>query len=91
MIYRNGEFRDKKGREILDFDVLKVFHFIGARNKKYFMYKQARVVDGFLRIYHLCGGGGCDWYDPRAQLMSDVEIVQGYPDFEGRPKVVESK
>lgn len=33
--------RDAKGREIEAGDVLKVFHFTGARRKRHFMYKQA--------------------------------------------------
>lgn len=32
---------DKNGREIMPGDVLKVFHFIGARRKRHYMYKQA--------------------------------------------------
>lgn len=31
---------DKTGREIMQGDVLKVFHFVGARNKRHYMYKQ---------------------------------------------------
>jgi len=33
------KFLDKKGHEIEEGDVIKVFHFIGARKKKHYMYK----------------------------------------------------
>ncbi len=36
--------RDKTGRQIERGDVLKVYHFTGARRKRYFMYKQAMGV-----------------------------------------------
>lgn len=35
-----GATYDKTGREIMQGDILKVFHFIGARNKRHYMYKQ---------------------------------------------------
>ncbi len=31
---------DKRGREIMQGDILKVFHYVGARNKRHYMYKQ---------------------------------------------------
>lgn len=31
---------DKTGREIMQGDVLKVFHFVGCRGKRHYMYKQ---------------------------------------------------
>ena len=45
---------DKTGRKILPGDVLKVFHFIGARRKRHYLYKQAlRYERGRLVISHL--------------------------------------
>lgn len=35
--------KDKHNREIQEFDLLKVFHFIGARNKKHYMYKWIKI------------------------------------------------
>lgn len=35
--------KDKNGKVIHEFDVLKVFHFIGARRKKHYMYKWVRI------------------------------------------------
>lgn len=31
--------KDKNGKVIKEFDLLKVYHFTGARKKKYYMYK----------------------------------------------------
>jgi len=73
-LFKNGEFRDKNGIVIEPYDVLKVFHFIGARRKRHFMYKLAKEKDGYLRFYHLTKDDSC--YDPRSQDMADVEIVQ---------------
>ena len=44
---------DKKYREILEYDLLKVFHFIGARRKKHYMYKLVRIIDGRMSGMHL--------------------------------------
>lgn len=46
--------KDKDGRRIEPGDVLKVFHFVGARRKRHYMYKQAlRYEKGRLVISHL--------------------------------------
>lgn len=51
--------KDEKGREIRPGDVLKVFHFVGARRKRHYMYKQAIGYEkhpkggGYLRVSHL--------------------------------------
>lgn len=48
------KIRDKIGREIEPGDVLKVFHFVGARGKKNFLFQQAlRYERGRLVISHL--------------------------------------
>jgi hypothetical protein len=44
---------DKNGIPIEECDILKVFHFIGARKKKYYMYKMAILRDGKLYGAHL--------------------------------------
>jgi hypothetical protein len=53
-------YLDKNGREIKEFAVLKVFHFIGARRKKHFMYKWVRLVEDKGKKY---------WY---AQHLTDA-------------------
>ncbi len=56
----NNSLYDKNGRPLLIGDVLKVFHFIGARRKKHYMYKQVDSIEllgknkvPFFRINHL--------------------------------------
>ncbi len=39
---------DKNGRQVFEGDLLKIFHFIGARRKKYYMYKIVVKNDNFL-------------------------------------------
>lgn len=86
---------DKTGREIMLGDVLKVFHFTGARGKRHYMYKQ---VIGERRLgarqapywfvghldqtddgYHLAKDG---------TIYRDCEIVQSVDAcFEDRPRI----
>lgn len=90
---------DKHGREIMLGDVLKVFHYIGARRKRHYMYKQ--VVGNFtvkgremtaFRVSHLEPLTGGDGYlllrDGRH--LAGYEIVQGFGAdgvcFDERPK-----
>ena len=45
-------FRDAKGYPVCEGDVLKVFHFVGPRNKSYFMYKLVMADEhGTLRAF----------------------------------------
>ena len=89
---------DKTGREIMIFDVLKVFHFIGVRRKKHYMYHQvSRIVkgeDGRLdrfKISHLCVEGS--YYNKliNGDVLMDYEIVQGegvgMTFYEDRPRL----
>ena len=46
--------RDKSGKAVSPGDVLKVFHFVGARRKRHYMFKQAVAYErGRLKISHL--------------------------------------
>lgn len=65
--FKNGVFKDKNGVIVEEFDVLKVFHFVGKRNKKHFMYKWAKNKDGYLFFDHLEGPSGSG-YDPRSSV-----------------------
>ncbi len=94
---------DKFGREIMVGDTLKVFHFTGARRKRYYMYKfvqsifEANDKTRYFRICHLSYPGKYkdDTYlealDNR--LFAYIEIVQGYGEerfpFDERPKTKE--
>lgn len=84
---------DKKGREIMHGDILKVFHFIGARFKKHYMYKQ---VDGiiylgkeetpYLVINHLDKSNTNYLERLNGRFLKDYEIVQGVPHEDDRAK-----
>jgi hypothetical protein len=74
--------RDKHGRQIERGDVLKVYHFTGARRKRHYMYKQVmgtRVLGSgteYAVLDHLDLDGSyylecCD-----GRSLSDCEIVQ---------------
>lgn len=48
------KYFDKNKQEVMEFDLIRFFHFIGARRKKYYMYKQVRRgMDGKLYLLHL--------------------------------------
>lgn len=95
---------DRKGIPIRSGDVLKVFHFIGARNKRHYMYKLAwlhTLPDGksYLMGCHLGMDaiGGCtisNSYVLPNGILEDYEIVSGYNnideelDFNDRPRVL---
>lgn len=84
------ELFDKNKRKIEPGNVLKVFHFVGARRRRHYMYKQAveyqphpNSAGGYLKISHLCKPGSIDrigdtYYLEAAdgRVLSDYEIVQ---------------
>jgi hypothetical protein len=74
----NGTILDKNGIPIEEFDVLKVFHFIGARKKKYYMYKLAVMCNGKLYGAHLNSNQLKPDYPLWTESVnpSDYEIVQ---------------
>lgn len=74
---------DKTGKPIKVGDILKVFHFTGARRKKHYMYKQPIEVvilgvdaKPYLKISHL--NMTDDYYlEPLdGRTLTDYEIVQ---------------
>ena len=71
---------DKNRRQIAVGDILKVFHFVGARRKKHFMYKQvmAQIELGangapYFEVSHL-NLGADEGYD----LALDGRVLPGY-------------
>jgi len=68
-------FYDKKGIEIEEFDLLKVFHFIGARRKKHYMYKWVRVVDGHLVGMHLMSDKPGNYFALRSIASDDDKLL----------------
>lgn len=83
--------RDEKGREIRVGDVLKVFHFVGARRKRHYMYKQALryqendAGNAYLLVSHLNEpfltefkiGENCFLEAADGRTLKGWEIVQG--------------
>ncbi len=81
----SGVLYDKNRRPILEHDVLKVYHFTGARKKKHYMYKQAcgiillgKAKIPYLQFKHLERSGGHYHVEANGQILTDYEIVQGF-------------
>ncbi len=90
-------FYDKNRRPIMRGDIIKLFHFIGARRKKYYMYKQAiDYVHRGGREWLECGHLALDSAETfflscsESEANQSIEIVQGYGEngehFEDRTK-----
>ena len=94
---------DKTGREIMVGDVLKVYHFTGARwRKRYYMYKQvhAQVTLGKLGNQYLFVAHLNMKADPLhskdggyhialdGSVLEGVEIVQGLDWYHDRPRTI---
>lgn len=74
---------DKNGMIIHVGDVLKVFHFIGSRRKKHYMYKQPIAIvelgqdkNLYLKISHLDMSNDYYWELLDGRTLKDYEIVQ---------------
>jgi hypothetical protein len=89
-------FRDIKGREIREGDLLREFHFTGFNRKKYYMYKLAFLLDGkYWRAAHIHEipqkGLGINGSVPLELVAPHAEIIDGYAcvgdetSFEDRP------
>jgi len=83
--------RDIYGREIMVGDLLKIFHYIGVRRQKHYMYKYVLSVDTKrITLLHLnVAGDYCNMLND-GEKHYDIEIVQGYGAdgvcFSDRPK-----
>lgn len=78
---------DKNGIPILKGDVLKVFHFIGARREKHFMYKQVlgfkefgKNKSKYMELSHLDLESNSYFELIDGRILKDYEIVQGFGD-----------
>lgn len=70
-----GETFDEKGKEIQEFDLLKVFHYRAAlRRKKCYMFKWVTLKDGHFFALHLSGNGEGYWL-PKG-VIEGTEIIQ---------------
>jgi len=93
------QFYDKHGIPIQANDLLKTYHFTGARKKRYFMYHLVIEHEGFLRMLNAHAiikdkqvnwMGGCLLGVSAGEdcILKDSEIVEGFhPDFEDRPRL----
>ena len=94
-----GTIRDRTGREICEGDLLKTYHFTGARKKRYWLYHVVVRNDTDLCLdlvptQYLAGeafqnGGRCRL---RQEYVTDSEIISGFGpggilSFEDRPRV----
>lgn len=94
LVGRVGKLFDMHGREIVRGDVLKVYHFTGARRKRHYMYKHALGTKAlgsgllYMQMDHLDLDGrhyleACD-----GRVLPDYEIVQSADaKFEERPRL----
>lgn len=90
------EFYDKTGRPLELFDIVKVFHFTGARKKKHYMYKQVieKIVTNdpeveYFKLSHLSNCGTSYPLFCNNKINLGHEIVQGFKDsvpFEERKR-----
>lgn len=93
-----GECVDCKGVPIYPGDLLKTFHFTGARRKKHWLYHFATMKDGSMWMINISnfgptnfildGGGNCLLSD---DLAAGCEVIAGsgpkpYLDFDDRPR-----
>lgn len=80
---------DKNGKEIQNFDLLKIFHFTGVNEqgrgrKHYYMYKWVKIIDGKFLGYHLNNDEENSYFllsgiaDKDTRVIKDAEIVQSY-------------
>jgi len=88
-----SELFDKTGRPIARGDILKVFHFAGPRQKRYFMYKQAlgtKTLGGdekYMMFSHLAMTDEHYLEHCDGRTLSDYEIVQSIDArFQDRPR-----
>ena len=96
---REKAFYDKRGRLICKGDLIKTFHFTGARREKHFMYHTVVVHDGLLFMVPtasleptLANRGGECRLEQCIKAGYDMEIISGHGpgaciSFEDRPKV----
>lgn len=82
-------YYDENGREIKEFTVIRVFHYIGARKKKHYMYKWVKLKEFHGQLYwvgyHLCDDNDNinSYYQLRFsankdRILEDAVIVQQY-------------
>lgn len=94
----NTKLYDKTGREIKIGDLLKIFHFVGARRKRHFMYQQVveetHTADGlsWLKVDYLNLSGATYMVLCDERVRKDYEIIQSVKcDHHDRPRLPECR
>lgn len=95
-----GECHDSKGIPIYPGDLLRSFHFRGARRRIYYLYHVALMIDGAMRMVGVCevpevidGKSKLPGCLMSQDLAIKTTILHGfgpkkeYVDFEDRPRV----
>lgn len=94
---------DKRGIPIERGDIVKVFHFVGARNRRHYMFKQCLGVDrypngkrDYVFFSHLnfigIGERNGPYHHDLGEMLSDYEIVQSIKcDHDARPRQAAKK
>lgn len=94
---------DKRGVPIERGDIVKVFHFVGARRKRHYMYKQCLGLDrypngkhDYVFFSHLnfigMGDRNGPYHQRPGETLLDYEIVQSIKcDHETRPRRLGAK
>jgi hypothetical protein len=95
------QLRDKNGVPIYKGDLLRTFHYYGARKRKNFLYHTVVEKNGYLIMTPTChlepslvsGGGECRL---KAGLDSSSEVIAGhgpepYLSFRERPRMKDVK
>lgn len=80
-----GESFDQHGKEIQEFDLLKVFHYRAAlRRKREFMYKFVTIKDGHLFALHLNGTDEGYWLhqgtEEKAEIIQSPKTLKAWCD-----------
>lgn len=74
--------KDAAGNEIHEGAILKVFHYIGDRGRREYMYKQVGKYDQnetSLKIFHLNGGGS--YFISQRAVLNNCVVVQCLCDY----------
>lgn len=75
-----NKFYDKNGIQIREFAIIKFYHYTGKRRRKYYMYKQVRMIGEHMAAFHLVKNDTSCWLKALANKEGfiDCEVVQDY-------------
>jgi len=78
-------YYDQNGKEIKEYSLLKMYHFTGARRKRYYMYKWVKIKKYIgAGEHYICEhlDGSNSWFslrsiaDPETRIINSCEIIQ---------------